>query len=203
MFLQYILKEDEDSLIHKFLLAQIEDPKTGDWWLSILQDIEELDLAFTLHDIKHMTRDRFKTEVENAAKKAAFKVLTDKKARLDKVKIITHEELELQPYLRSPALSTHQTKFLFQLRSRMLFLRENYSHTHKDTFCPLCSKAGQTGERFRDTQEHLLTCTLLHVVSEISETGLEYRDIYGTDLAKQAKMTILLESKYRKRKQLE
>ena len=91
---------------------------------------------------------------------------------------------------------------LVHLRSRMLFLRENYSHMYTDTFCRLCSKPGESVERFSDTQEHLLTCTMLNSSSEISETGLMYRDIYGTDINKQAKMTILIESKYRKRNKL-
>ena len=48
MFLHYILHEEETSLIHKFLIAQIEDPQPGDWWLSAIDDLSELDIQLTL-----------------------------------------------------------------------------------------------------------------------------------------------------------
>ena len=35
MFLQYVLKENEKSLLHKFLITQIEEPQVGDWWPSV------------------------------------------------------------------------------------------------------------------------------------------------------------------------
>ena len=38
MFLQYILKEDGKSLIHKFLMAQIEKSHPGDWWNAVTKD---------------------------------------------------------------------------------------------------------------------------------------------------------------------
>ena len=203
MFLQYLLQENENSLLYKFLSAQIDDPKEGDWWLYIIQDIKDLNLQFTLHEIKLMTKKSFKAKVKLAAKQKALKWLNDQKEGLNKVKEVAHDKLELQPYFNSSMLSTKQIKFLFTLRSRMLFVRGNFRHMYKDEFCPLCSKPGQGNQRFRDSQQHLLKCSLLNSSSSVCELDMKYEDIFLTDRSKQEKMTILLDDIYQKRKQME
>ena len=85
----------------------------------------------------------------------------------------------------------------------MLFLRDNYHHMFKDYSCPLCAKPGQNIDSLCDTQQHLLQCILLNSNSELIDSNMHYDDIYEYDIIKQAKVTILLESKYKKRKQLE
>ena len=51
MFLHYILQEDEESLLFSFLLAQMEDPNDGDWWLTVKNEMEELKLDVTLSEV--------------------------------------------------------------------------------------------------------------------------------------------------------
>ena len=126
MFLQYLLQENENSLLYKFFLAQIGDPKEGDWWLYTLQDIKDLNLQLTFHEIKIMTKEKFKAKVKLAAKKEALEWLNGQKQEFNKVKDIEHDQLEIQPYFNS---STKQKKFLFTLRSRMLFLGDAISDT--------------------------------------------------------------------------
>ena len=55
LFLQYILKEKGDSLIHSFLVAQMEDTKKGDWWETVQNDIMEIELNLSLSEIKMMS----------------------------------------------------------------------------------------------------------------------------------------------------
>ena len=64
-------------------------------------------------------------------------------------------------------------RILFRFRTRMIRVRANYKamYDNGDTLCPLCS----TGE---DTQEHLLTCKMLHK----EETAGRYNDIFGSDI---------------------
>ena len=84
----------------------------------------------------------------------------------------------------------------------MLFLRSNYKHMYDDEFCPLCSTKSSV-ERFRDNQEHLLSCKMLCNTTDIRNIGVCYSDIFGQDQELQAKVTILLENKYKQRKQIE
>ena len=49
-----------------------------------------------------------------------------------------HVQLKMEQYLSSPILSVEQTKFLFHLRMKMLFLRTNYRNMQKEDYRPLC-----------------------------------------------------------------
>ena len=119
------------------------------------------------------------------------------------MKHVTHYELKMEAYLSSPVIYNFQTKYLFHVRCWMLFLRSNYSHMYKDDYCPLCSGSNINVPQFIDTQEHLLTCDKLSTESEVIETGSTYTDIFSKDVEKQAKLTLLLSTKYNRRTQLE
>ena len=201
LFFQYILQEEENALIIKFLISQINKPLARDWWNSALDDMEELNINLTLHEIKVMSKKAFKAKVKNAASNAAFKWLNIVKANLSKVKDTKHEKFEMQKYLSNPLLSIDRTKFLFHLRSRMLFLRANYRHLYNDDICPLCCNL--PGQRTRDTQEHLLLCKKLKCDTDVGQAEQGYDDIFSPDLEQQARITILLENKYKLRKKIE
>ena len=56
LFLQYILKQDSQSMIYKFLETQIKNRKSKDWITQVLQDIKELELDVNLENIKQMKK---------------------------------------------------------------------------------------------------------------------------------------------------
>ena len=143
MFLHYILQEHEESLLFSFLLAQMEDPKDGDWWLTVKNEMEELKLDVTLSEIKQMSKKTFKNKVKTSVSREAFKWLSLNKTELKKVKNIEHVQHDIQKYLSSSILSVEQAQFLFHLRTKMLFLRNNYRNMQKEEFC----SAQPKGER--------------------------------------------------------
>ena len=194
MFLHYIL--------HEFLVAQINEPHPGDWWLTALNDAEELELKMSLHEIKSVSKAAFKMKVKQAASDLALNWLQLKKSGLKKVQNCHYKNLQMQEYLSSPHLSINQTKFLFHLRTRMFFLRSNYQHMYDDEYCPICSSIS-SGERFRDNQEHLLSCNMLCNATDIENIGVCYSDLFGENQELQAKVTILIENKFKLRKQIE
>ena len=55
LFLQYILQEQGDTLLHSFLVAQMEDTLKGDWWEVVQNDLVELKLDMSLSEIKLMS----------------------------------------------------------------------------------------------------------------------------------------------------
>ena len=203
MFLQYILKEDKNSLLSKFLMAQIEETLKGDWWEMLLNDISELRLNYSLHEIRMMSKTKFKTLVKEAASTKAFEWLVEEKLKMTKVKHINHNSLEIQKYLSSGNLNVEQRKFLMHARCRMLTLRVNYKHMHDSTSCPLCSSPPSLGEVLhQDCQEHLLSCKSLRSGTELVPNNLIYSDIFGKDTKRQESMTIVLNNKYKMRKKL-
>ena len=200
LYLQYLLKQNENSLLFRFLNAQMEDPKTGDWWLLVKKDLEEIKLNLSLHDIKSMSSDKLKDDVKKSVKVAAFKWLSDKKAKSKKVKDIHHGWLETEKYISNPILTINQSKLLFSLRSRMIFVRENYPNMQRENSCPFCSTEENP---VSDSQEHLLECEYLKSTdSELCHLDGKYDDIFSENQVKQANMTILLESKYNARKKI-
>ena len=154
----------------------------------------------SLHEIKNMSKEKFKKQVQQTVESAAFQWLSHKKSNSKKVKDIHHGRLEIQKYLSQPVLSNFQTKLLFSLRAKMIFVRENYPNMQNDKSCPLCSTVEN---KLSDNQEHLLECIILNSgSSDIREQEMSYSDIFSENQDKQAKVTLVLETKYNQRKRL-
>ena len=149
---------------------------------------------------KNVSTEKFKEQVQQKVVSAAFEWLSKKKEKSKKVKDIPHGRLEVQKYLSEPVLSNDQTKFLFNLRAKMIFVRENYPNMQSDKSCPLCSTDDRQPS---DNQEHLLECSILNSSCfDITEQDSSYSDIFSDNQEKQAKITLLLETRYNQRKRL-
>ena len=86
MFFLYILQQEEKSLLHQFLMGQIQDNQLADWWLSLPEDIKELNLKMTLHQIRIILK-------------------------LKKAQGLQHKKLQLKYYFSSPLLLTELSIF--------------------------------------------------------------------------------------------
>ena len=91
-------------------------------------------------------------------------------------------------------LTTEEVKTLFQLRTRMIDVKGNFSSAHTNNmWCKLCNL-------FTETQQHLLECPELRMRTKkiIKFKEVEYRMIYG-NLKNQEKVAkvfkILLEAR--------
>ena len=60
LFLQYILQQDEESLLKRFFLLQLELPTKGDWASTCLKDLKELKIDLSLEDIKKISENKFR-----------------------------------------------------------------------------------------------------------------------------------------------
>ena len=79
MFLQYLLKQDSDSLLHKFFQAQLTNPTKKDWCQVAKETVDELGLKLTLSQIKLTKEDKLKELVKEACQKKALEYLNRKK----------------------------------------------------------------------------------------------------------------------------
>ena len=79
MFLQYILKENSDSLINRVFQAQLSNPDKNDWCQSARDTLEELGLSLKLEEIKLMEKDRLKVIVKKACEDKALEYLNSNK----------------------------------------------------------------------------------------------------------------------------
>ena len=79
MFLHHILQQNENSLLHRFVMAQINHPVNKDWVSTVLEDMEDFKIDLELEDIKHMTKTKFKEYVNEKVRGAAFLYLMNRK----------------------------------------------------------------------------------------------------------------------------
>ena len=201
-FLQYILKEDEDSLLNRFLMAQMEETFKGDWWETVQQDMVDLDLDMSLFEISNMSEELFKSKVKDCVNKAAHNWLMEQKMKSKKIKDIQYEEHnKIQDYLLSENLSVSQRKFLIHLRCKMVKVRSNYSGMYESKYCQLCSPPILIDQPLEDSQEHLMLCSSLSANEPIKE-NTHYSDIFSEDIEKQEYVTLILEQKFKLRKKL-
>ena len=197
VYLQYILKEDPNSLISRFFHAQDSQALKNDWALTCRKDMNELELKLTHEEIRKMSTQKFKSLVRNATNKLALNFLLAEKNKLSKVLHIQFTELKSQAYLLPQKISLKLAKFIYQARSRMLEVKTNYGNrNHINLFCPLCHDPTST-----DTQQHLLHCVSLADNSVVQGVP-QYDDLFSKDVNKLLKIAIVMEEKYLKRKHL-
>ena len=72
MFLKYILHEKQESMIYKFLEAQIKNPTVKDWVTTVRKDLHELNLSVTFAEIKKMKKGSFKTMIRKSIAEKAL-----------------------------------------------------------------------------------------------------------------------------------
>ena len=75
LFLHYILQQNTDSLISKFLYLQLESPVKGDWASSCLTDLKELEINKSFEEIKLLTRKEFSKTLKNHIKSKLLKMV--------------------------------------------------------------------------------------------------------------------------------
>jgi hypothetical protein len=99
LYLKYILEQDEDSKLKKFLNLQIEKPSRGDWASTCLNDLKQLKLTFSMEEIKLMTKNKFATMLKSKIVKNALTYLIEKQGK-KKGKEIKYACLEIEEYVQ-------------------------------------------------------------------------------------------------------
>ena len=198
-FLCYILHEDKESLIYRFLEAQIRNPVNNDWWQTVMEDIETFKMGVDIEDIKRMSMESFSALVKKQEAKASLEYLNNEKTSKNHTKVlhITHSALAMQDYLKPNSASIEESKFTFSVRSRMLDIRTNYrgNYAEGDTLCPVCVQE-------EDTQQHLLVCDDLGDPNAVVKEVPSYEELFGDDLEKRLTISRILKQNYKNRKDI-
>ena len=82
------------------------------------------------------------------------------------------------------------SKLLFQLKTKMVNVKANYSSSHKANLdCNLCD---EEGKKRKDTQKHLLKCPVIR--RELSDhIKVNYKDITSDNLSEQLEVVKCVE----------
>ena len=188
MFLHYILNEEQESLIHRVLKAQLKSPVKGDWILGVQEILIDLEIDLELEEIKQIKEETLRKFVKKQIKEKCLVYLNKQKEKHTKVMHIVHTELKMQNFLHpNHAQNIHLSKFLFSARSRILDFRINFRKKYSDVKCPLgCDEI--------DKLQNILTCEVLkqqHTSKDVSSSDIKFEDIFSSDITKQQQVTEL------------
>ena len=170
MFLHYILNQDPDSILYRFLMTQMQGRKKKDWIVQVLKDLKELQMDEDLENIKLIKKVKFKNIVDKKIKQKVFEDLMIKKDSHSKVKEIKYKIFQMQKYLTSceVKITQEEAQNIFKLRTRVTDVKCNYKGKYESFECEICTKD-------EETQKHILNCEKLN---QHYENKIEYEDIF-------------------------
>ena len=125
LFLKYILHEDPESMIYKFLQLQIKNPTKGDWAYSCFEDLDYLEINLSLKEIKAVTVNKLITILTKSIDQKAFQYLMN--MRGSKGEEIIYSDLIMANYLmpNEENMTISDKRYIFSMRNRMLYLPQN------------------------------------------------------------------------------
>ena len=168
-FLRYILSRKEDDLLLKFFMAQMREPSKNDWCQTVKDDLQEFQIELNFDQIKSLSKLKWKKIVQKAMRTKAFDDLIEKQTNYLKGEDLSYGKLEIRTYLLSKNINTSQKNLIFKIRTNMINVKSNYSHSYIEFSCPCCKIE-------EDTQEHMLT-TCQSITSKLTQK--EYRAIFS------------------------
>ena len=199
LYLHHILQQENQSLLYRFFIAQIEDPTPRDWVSQVLEDLEEINKNLELDKIKYMKKEKFKSIIKESVRTKAFSDLKKRKEERNsensKGKLIKYDEFKMQEYLTNTEenMSIEEQKWIFKCRVEDMNIKANQRGKYEDISCPSCMK------NVDETQSHILLCEYLLGKNENISYIPEYRELYDGELKEQIYVSRILKENYGRR----
>ena len=200
MYLQMILKREDDELVKRIFTAQKSNPCPGDFTELIKKDFEVIKEDYNERKVQNMSKNEYKKHVKSRIKSAALDYLKEIQGTHSKIKHIKYDELKAQEYMMSPLFSNDEVNLLHCIRARYLDCKANFSqrYLNDNLLCALCKSD-------IDDQKHILVCDVLQKemkAKDVASARVEYDDIFAKDVKKQKTATALFTDLLRIRKDL-
>ena len=156
-------------MVRQFYDIQKKYPAKKDWVITVMSDLEYLQINLSLEEIKAKSKGSFSKLVKSKVKEAALKHLLELKNGHTKMNGLKYSELNIQNYLKSRDIYPKIAKSIFKYRTRMSNVKMNFkSHNQNNLQCPF----PQCNEN--DSQEHLIEhseTTDLNIYSKLFSTN--------------------------------
>ena len=198
LYLWNILKCNDNELIKKTYNAQKVASTKNDWFKLLESERLKFDIVHSDDVISKMSKYQFKSLVNKKVNSHAFEYLKQKaKSHKKSEKILENLQkstvLKSQLYLRENMLYKNDCQLLFKLRSRMLDVKNNFSHYYNnDLTCRTCRRPDSI-----ENEQHLLKCE--NLIGEInSEADVDFEYLFG-DFKKQKETLFAYKAVLRKR----
>ena len=129
-----------------------------------------------------------KEKLKESAENKALEDLNKVKSGHSKLKDLIHTKLQMRNYFLPNGINQtkEESQLIFQLRSRVTFLKTNYKGIYDTYECTAC-------EEKEENEAHILECIeLLKLNKEVNDT-LEYENIYKSNVKEQVKIARLFQ----------
>lgn len=200
MYYQYILKQEEKSLLQRMLKAQERNPTKNDWILEVRKDLEELKINLNDEEIKKKTKEEFKRIVKRNGKEESFRQLKEK-AGIDlppeekptKAKGLKYKEMKMAHYLTAGnAITSIEAKEdAFKARIKMTLTAKNFPNRFGGRECRLGCK------NIEEDYSHILKCEASDEKYIIKEEDIE--ELYGENTEKINKISMIINKAVKER----
>ena len=193
IFLQYILKQDKESIMFKVFKATCENPIKNDFVEKCKKYLQQLNIKMSFEEIGQMSNMKFKNIVKQKTEEAGFKYLLIEKNKQTKIADLNYENLEMQEYLNDGNRNTRISKLIFKARGRNLNIKMHKKWKYSDAICV-------GAEKNYETENELLLCAGLGDRNENEE--LTYSWLFDSSVTKMVKVAIEIEKRLKRRKVL-
>ena len=183
LFLHYLLNEDSDSMVNKFLMVQCKSENPKDWTSTVMKDMKDLNIKMTFDKIKVMKKSRLVHLLNTGIAEKALKDLNEVKRKHSKVLHLKHDYMKMKKYFMPNKMKTtrEEIQLIFKLRSRMTKIKKNYEGMYDDMECSAC------GEE-EESQQHILECSVLVKLHKSYEDLPKYENIFDGTVDEQVKI---------------
>ena len=171
-YLKQIHMKEEHELVKRIFQAQKDDPKRGDWWLQVKEDMQKYNVDGDV--LKTKTKSQAKNYIKEKIRSKTFENLQAVQKTHSKVKDIKYTEYKMQNYLKNSKMNYEEATLLFALRSQTVkdIKLNTKTFSQNDKMCPLCLK-------FEDTQKHCIECPQLKSVRDQFKDDIKYDHIFS------------------------
>ena len=178
------------TLLHKFFVAQWENPSKQDWTEQVRKYLKDLQINLSLSEIRSKSTLVFKNMVKMRVREFALDSLNMKKFEHTKMDELVFTELKIQKYLESEELTVNQKRNIFALRTRMADFGENFRNGGPSIPCKMCGL-------HVDSQTHAVNCQ--EILNSVKVTG-NYQEIFTDNISRETAKMLEMMSKLRKDK---
>ena len=125
-------------MLLSFFLAQLRTPSKGDWTQTVMQDLKDFQMNFSIDFFKNTSKEKIKKLVKQKATEFSFGKLMENKKRYSKLKDLTYSAFQLQSYLKDGKTSVEEKINAFKFRTKMALFGQNFRGNRECVMCPLC-----------------------------------------------------------------
>ena len=190
-FLHEILNEERNSMVYKFLEAQLKNKKKKDWVNMVFEDLKYLELDnLTMEAIQGMKNQSFRKLIKQKIEEKEMERMETLKKSHSKVQKIEHNGLVMQKYLQpnSTKISKEEAQLIFKLRCRVTSIKANMKGSFESLQCRAC-------KLFEESQEHIVNhCKILNKEEKI----LEYEKIFNGTVIEKVEIAKRFQKKFEK-----